>query len=204
MNTCGSFFRHTERKKRCFAKLLLVFLVFMLAPIESHGRDIILTWDQNTEDELAGYKVYYGSASRTYFDNPTELPKGMCRVLDGRVTYTFPTELTPGVTYYFTVTAYDTSGYETDFSNEVQFTPPGGGADVTPPSGSISINGGDEVTYALDSILMLSATDNGQELDRNAGMTFSNDGQEWSLPEPYAPTKIWTLAPGERWCRQRS
>ncbi len=196
LNKRGDVFSQTERKKRYVVALIMVFLVFILVPIESHGGDIILTWDQNTEEELAGYKIYYGTSSRSYFDNPTELPKEMGVVIDGRVTYPFPTELTPGVTYYFTVTAYDASGYETDFSNEVQFTPPGGGADITPPSGSIIINGGDAVTYSLDNILALSASDDGQELDTNAVMTFSNDGQEWSLPEPYATLKIWTLAPG--------
>jgi len=177
--------------------VLFTALMFIPSSYPSYGADIILSWDRNQEEELAGYKVYYGTSSRAYFENPKQLPKENCVVIDGRVTYTFSTALTPGVTYYFAVTAYDTSGYETDFSNEVQFPPPGGGADTTPPAGSIIINGGDLVTYSLDNILTLSATDDGKELDRSAGMTFSNDGQEWSLPEPYAPSKIWTLAPGE-------
>lgn len=72
--------------------------------------DIVsLTWSPNTEPDVAGYKIYYGSSSRSYHtvlnvDNVTE--------------YTFPAFERSGQ-YFFAVTAYDTLGNESDFSDEV-------------------------------------------------------------------------------------
>jgi hypothetical protein len=61
--------------------------------------------------DLAGYKVYYGTSSGNYTSS-----------LDiGNVaTYTV-NNLSPG-TYFFSVTAYDTSRIESSFSNEVSKT----------------------------------------------------------------------------------
>lgn len=68
-----------------------------------------LFWTPNGESDLAGYKVYYGTAPRTY-----------SAVVDaGNVTTFTAANLTAGVTYYFAVTAYDAAGSESGFSNEV-------------------------------------------------------------------------------------
>ncbi|NWG13123.1 MAG: fibronectin type III domain-containing protein [Acidobacteria bacterium] len=76
--------------------------------------DVGLAWDPNTETDLAGYKVYYGTASRTY---------GPPVTIGLQTTYTV-TNLPPG-TYYFAVTAYNTAGLESGFSNEVSANIPG-------------------------------------------------------------------------------
>ena len=67
--------------------------------------------------------------------------------------------------------------------------------DTTPPSGTISINNGDKLTHSPNVTLTLFATDDGEELGGDALMTFSNDNQEWSDPEPYTVIKMWTLTP---------
>jgi len=68
--------------------------------------------DTNTDGTqlttLAGYKVYYGTASGVYSSVDVGLAKS----------YTV-TGLTTGQTYYFTVTAYDTAGDESDYAPEV-------------------------------------------------------------------------------------
>lgn len=70
---------------------------------------VTLQWDANTEIDLAGYKVYYGTASRAY-----GLP-----IAVGLVTsYQVKGLTTPGV-YYFAVTAINAAGQESEFSNEV-------------------------------------------------------------------------------------
>ena len=112
----------------------LVFIFSVLHFSISYGADVILSWDQNQEEELAGYYVYYGTSSRTYFENPFKLPKESLVEVDGSVNYQFTVSLTPGMTYYFAVTAYDIWGYETDFSNEVQYLIPEGEPDTTPPA----------------------------------------------------------------------
>ena len=59
------------------------------------------------------------------------------------------------------------------------------------------INNGVATTYSRTVILSVSAHDDGQELDKNGYMSFSNDELQWSDPEPYSTAKLWTLTPGE-------
>lgn len=72
----------------------------------------LLTWSANTEPDLAGYRVYYGTAPGVY-----QQPKGQGIVVTG-TTYTVA-GLNSGTRYYFAVTAYDGSGNESDYSQEV-------------------------------------------------------------------------------------
>jgi len=70
---------------------------------------INLAWDPNTEPDAAGYKVHYGTSSRTYGPG----------IDVGKVT-TFPlTGLIKERRYFIAVKAYNTSRHESDFSNEV-------------------------------------------------------------------------------------
>jgi YD repeat-containing protein len=69
-----------------------------------------LAWNANTETDLAGYKVHVGLISGAY---------SLLNVDVGNVTaFTVP-GLAPGAVYFFAVTAYDTSGFESGVSNEV-------------------------------------------------------------------------------------
>ncbi|MBW2222279.1 MAG: hypothetical protein JRF22_07080, partial [Deltaproteobacteria bacterium] len=138
---------------------LFTFLILLPFSSTSFGVEVELSWDQNTEEELAGYYVYYGTSSRTYFENSFKLPKESLVEVDGRVSYQFPEDLTLGVTYFFAVTAYDIWDFATDFSNEVQYLILEDEQDTTPPIGSILINNDDEVTHSRDVILTLFATD---------------------------------------------
>jgi hypothetical protein len=72
----------------------------------------VLSWDPNTEGDLAGYKVYLGMASRSY-GSPVDV---------GSATSFKMTNLKHGQTYYFAVTAYDTEGNESEYSAEVSKT----------------------------------------------------------------------------------
>ncbi len=80
------------------------------------GGSATLSWDapqtyidgRPLGDALGGFKVYYGTSSRNY-----------THVVDvGKVTTYRITGLSPA-TYYFSVTAYDRTGNESDYSNEV-------------------------------------------------------------------------------------
>ncbi|MGD0307653.1 MAG: fibronectin type III domain-containing protein [Acidobacteriota bacterium] len=88
---------------------ILLGVVFMLAGHALvRASDATLTWDANTETDLAGYKVYYGTASGSY-----------SQTIDvGNVT-TFTVRGLGVGAYFFAVTAYNTSGLESGFSNEV-------------------------------------------------------------------------------------
>jgi hypothetical protein len=104
------------------------FFVLILAAPALAG-DVTLAWDANSEPDLAGYKVYYGTASGIY---------GTPIVIAAQTTYTI-TGLAPG-TYYFAVTAYNTAGLESSFSNEV-FATIGG----VPSTSNCDINGDSSV-----------------------------------------------------------
>jgi len=75
-----------------------------------------LSWSPTTANidgtpigsDLAGYKVYYGTSSGNYLDYVT---------LGSDTTNVVINQL-PSGTYYFTVTAFDTAGNESAFSNE--------------------------------------------------------------------------------------
>ena len=65
--------------------------------------------------------------------------------------------------------------------------------DITPPTGSIVINGGTPRTLTTSVTLSLSASDTGSGVSQ---MRFSNDGSTWSSWEAYGASKPWTLTPG--------
>jgi hypothetical protein len=91
---------------------LFVFaLIISSAALPALAADVTLAWDANTEPDLAGYKVYFGTASRNYESQIT---------IGSSTTYTI-TGLGPG-TYYFAVTARNGAGQESAYSNEVTAT----------------------------------------------------------------------------------
>jgi hypothetical protein len=73
-----------------------------------------LYWDDNYEDDLAGYNVYY---SYSYDGKYTLL---------GSTQSNYFTDWGPanGVTYYYAVTAYDYNGNESDLSYDVAYATP--------------------------------------------------------------------------------
>ena len=71
---------------------------------------VTVTWNKNTEDDLEGYRVYWGTSSRNYSNN-------FYVGLD--TTYRTNDVLALGFEYYFAVTAADTASNESGYSNEV-------------------------------------------------------------------------------------
>lgn len=94
-------------------KLALKIILLMALAAELRAGQVTLAWDPNTETDLAGYKLYYGNATRAYSE-----------VVDlGNVTTFVVTGLLPGQTYFFAVTAYNIAQAESSYSNEVFTTP---------------------------------------------------------------------------------
>jgi chitinase len=119
-------------------KSLLAAALFFALTASGRAADITIAWDANTEPDLAGYKVYYGTASGV-FGNPI--------VLGIQTTYTI-TGL-PAGTYYIAVTAFNKTGLESGFSNEVSTILAG-----TPTTSKCDING-DGAANALDLQIMV-------------------------------------------------
>lgn len=88
---------------------------------------VVLEWNPNTEPDLAGYIVYYGTRSGVY-EKEVDV---------GNITTSTIGALVRGVTYYFAVTAYDTEGLESGFSHETQYP-----AAAPPPNTAPSSGGG--------------------------------------------------------------
>ena len=72
---------------------------------------VTLTWNANTEKDLAGYRVYRATSSGTY--------GAPIATIQGNTTSYVATELKLGLTYFFVVTAFDIAGNESAYSNEV-------------------------------------------------------------------------------------
>ncbi len=71
-----------------------------------------LRWDPNPESDLASYRVYRSNTQGIYGAPVAVVPAGT-------VTYQ-ATGLQTGNTYWFTITAVDSQGNESGYSNEVQ------------------------------------------------------------------------------------
>jgi len=90
--------------------LVSIFLLFSIPLCQlSLAAQIRLAWDPNTERDLAGYNVYYGTASWSFGD-PIKLRKV--------TTYTL-TGLKQSQTYCIALKAYDWSRLDSYFSNQV-------------------------------------------------------------------------------------
>ena len=117
----------STHKNLLMATLLLVMSLFLIgcgdvASVEGIGtggsNSLMLSWtapttneDGSTLDDLAGYKLYYGTQPGQY-----------SRVITvGDFTTSEIGGLGSG-TYYLTVTAYDIYGNESTFSNEINHT----------------------------------------------------------------------------------
>lgn len=77
-------------------------------------QSVTLTWSPSPIANVAGYNIYYGGASRSYTNS----------VSLGSVTNITISGLTEGATYYFAATTVDSSGTESDFSNEATYAIP--------------------------------------------------------------------------------
>ena len=109
--------RHKTHTKmgRSARRISLVFAILIISIPFMTGRGMAgqatVSWNPNSENDLAGYKLYYGTSSGNY-GSPVNV---------GNQTSYIVTGLGAG-TYYFAVTAYDMSGNESGYSNEVSKT----------------------------------------------------------------------------------
>jgi hypothetical protein len=88
-----------------------------VAAATSKSNTVTLSWQAPTENsdgsalmDLKGYKVHYGSASKSYSDSIQVANAGLT---------TYVVQNLPAGKYYFAVTAYNASGKESSLSGEV-------------------------------------------------------------------------------------
>ena len=76
------------------------------------------SWLPNTEADLAGYKIHYGTSPGGPYTMVVDI--GNPAPVDGRIQGSV-TGLTEGVTYYFVATAYNEAGLESDYSTQATY-----------------------------------------------------------------------------------
>ncbi len=116
-----------------------IALCAFVSAFDTHAlQNVTLAWDANSETNLAGYRLHYGVASRTYTN-----VSNLGNVLTTSVT------LLEGNTYFFAVTAVNTLGVESDYSAEASHNIPAIRSPLT-----ISIVGNGTVTPNLNGQLL--------------------------------------------------
>ena len=93
-----------------FSSALVLFSQLPVHAVES----VTLTWNPSGATNVAGYKIYYGTASLDYANVVTV----------GNTTNATISGLVDGTTYYFAATTFDAAGQESSFSNEASYVAP--------------------------------------------------------------------------------
>jgi hypothetical protein len=99
--------------------LSLCILMFIATVIPVSAQIATLVWDQNTEPEVVGYKIYYRTDTPTFPFNGTSLSEGASPIaVDGSANTSLPIDLPDdGKVYYFTATAVTDADIESSVSN---------------------------------------------------------------------------------------
>ncbi len=116
--------------------IVLISLVFTNFAAASEPIEFMLAWDANDEADIDGYEVYYRTPGSDYEligdvyvdeladpDNPmviiTDLYNGVTSELTIPSVNVPALAMVDGATYYYAVTAFDTQGNISDFSDEL-------------------------------------------------------------------------------------
>ena len=114
-----------------FARVLGVFLAFAFLSSALHqAQGVTLLWNRAaSHTNLSAFVVKYGVTSGSY--------TGQVSVAGSQTSATL-NALTPGLTYYFVVTAKNTSNVESDPSNQISYTVPAVNTNAPPTLNPIS------------------------------------------------------------------
>lgn len=104
----------------------------------ARAQDITLSWDPSPSDNVTGYNVYYKAGEMSFPFDGIGADQGTSPVDVGNTLSTTLTGLSDGVSYFFTVTAYDGSSNQSTYSNIVstqwipELTSPANGSTTEP------------------------------------------------------------------------
>jgi hypothetical protein len=105
--------------------LLFVFagLIIASSSFAQNSFSVTLAWDPSPDPTVVGYNLFYGNYNGIYSQS----------INAGGATSATVTNIFPGITYFFVVTAYNSAGVQSDPSNQVMFRY-GAGAPGSPGS----------------------------------------------------------------------
>ncbi|MBC8182337.1 Ig-like domain-containing protein [candidate division KSB1 bacterium] len=144
--------KNTTRFWMQFFTAVFCLFIFSALTADLAADELKVTWNKNTEDDLIGYKVYWGTSSRTYSNN---------FYVGTDTTYMVP-DLSQGNEYFFAVTAIDTANNESAYSDEVSYSL--AASDETPPT-LVSL----QITSATNIEIIFS-----EQLNKTTAETISN------------------------------
>ncbi len=117
--------------------ILLALLSLLTAPV--YAGSVTVTWDPNTEPDVTGYRVLYGTQSGVYTFSQAA----------GNVTTWTVDNLTAGQIYYFVVQAVNAAGMTSPLSQEVSTSVPNASTACTGVTATAPATGtvGSQVTF---------------------------------------------------------
>ena len=96
---------------------IIVALTFaLLSPAVAEAGTVTIMWDANSESDIAGYVIRWGTQSGVYVSSVD---------VGNRTTWEI-TGLVTGTRYYFVLQAYNLAGLYSDYSAEVSAVVTGG------------------------------------------------------------------------------
>jgi hypothetical protein len=98
---------------------LAMAMSFLMGQTNCFAETVALSWDANSEPNLGGYKVYYKADSSSLPFDGAEALEGPSPLTVHDLTTATISGLDPARPYYFAVTAYDSIGNESPYSNIV-------------------------------------------------------------------------------------
>ncbi|KKS28477.1 MAG: Fibronectin, type III domain protein [Parcubacteria group bacterium GW2011_GWA2_43_11] len=142
------------KKYTFFFSIFACAVLFFSFTENALAGSVTLKWNANSEQDIANYKLYYGTTTRT-----GNCPRGgySNSINVGNVTTYTLSNLTNNRTYYFSLTAIDTSNNESCFSTQISRKVPA--KDTRVPNVSV-FNIPRTATSLTVNILTLTATDN--------------------------------------------
>jgi hypothetical protein len=123
-----------KKSSLIYCSAILLVMAGLLLPVFAGvacSATVTVAWDPNPEPTVAGYNMYYGTSSGRYTNSVDVGSSTRCTI----------SALQEGVTYYLAVTAYDSAGNQSGYSDEIVYTVPSG-ADPAPSPGSSAASGG--------------------------------------------------------------
>lgn len=95
-------------------------MLLLSLPCAAFPATVSLQWDPSTDPDLAGYRIYYQANSSAQPFAGSGAVEGSAPLDVSTSTTASISGLDPGNSYYFAVTAYNSSGLESVYSNIVQ------------------------------------------------------------------------------------
>jgi hypothetical protein len=161
-----------------FFVLFVVTAFSVVSPPNACAGQATLSWNGASSTGVKGYKIYYGTASGSYSQSADAGNTTTCTI----------NNLVDGQTYYFVASAYDSSGNQSIYSNEVSKTvtstqssytitaSAGTGGSIS-PSGSVTVNSAGSEAYTItpaSGYQISSVTVDGSSVGAVSSYTFSN------------------------------